>query len=207
MKTEARPLFIVFEGIDGSGKSTQLARLSDRLTAVGIPHSCHHEPTDGPVGRLLRRALSKEIQLDELTLALLFAADRSEHALRVQEELAAGRTVLCDRHLLSSLAYNAPDLDGQWVHSINRPIRNRVRPDVTFLFDLPVEEALARISSRSERRDHYEKWDVLQQVRDRYLYWADQLADPILRLDASRPIDSQTESLVQYLKDQHHMPL
>lgn len=207
MKTDYKPAFIVFEGIDGSGKSTQVERLSERFTAAGIRHTCHREPTDGPVGQLLRRALAKDIPLDELTLALLFAADRSEHALIIQKELAAGKTVLCDRHLLSSLAYNAPALDGQWVHAINTPIRERVRPDITFLFDLPAEEALARISARGDAPDHYEKREVLQQVRARYLHWSEALKDPLLKIDASLPIDEQTDLLCTYLKQVFHYPL
>ncbi|MDU7506321.1 MAG: hypothetical protein E7K64_09950, partial [Clostridia bacterium] len=120
---------------------------------------------------------------------------------------AAGKTVLCDRHLLSSLAYNAPALDGQWVHAINTPIRERVRPDITFLFDLPAEEALTRISTRGDAPEHYEKREVLQQVRARYLHWSEALKDPLLKIDASLPIHEQTDLLCTYLKEVFHYPL
>ena len=104
--------FVVLEGLDGSGTTTQVQRLAAALAALGVPAHATREPTDGPVGLLLRRALRREIRLTGNTLAHLFAADRSEHCYGddgIVARCAAGTLVISDRYLFSSLAYQDAD--------------------------------------------------------------------------------------------------
>ena len=107
-------LFFALEGIDGSGKSTQLQLLAGRLEAAGIPCLTTREPTDGPIGQLLRQVLTRQLSCDSRVVAPLFAADRLDHILNagtgVLQALERGITVLSDRYYFSSYAYQGVDL-------------------------------------------------------------------------------------------------
>lgn len=144
-----RGLFVVVEGIDGSGSTTQVRALTARLEALGHRVLATREPSDGPVGSYLRQIMAREVRhsADPSTMALLFAADRRDHLDReILPALAEGQIVICDRYLLSSLAYQGCLLaDLPWVRELNRAA---VPADLTFLLDLPVEAATARRSGR-----------------------------------------------------------
>src|SRR5258705_309057 len=99
-------MFIVLEGLDGAGTTTQTERLAAALRARGQTVLATAEPTDGPVGRLLRRFLSGELEIEETAQALLFAADRLHHLQnQIEPTLAGGAIVISDRYYLSNLAY------------------------------------------------------------------------------------------------------
>jgi dTMP kinase len=114
----SRGLFVVLEGLDGAGTTTQCTALAERLRQAGPEVLTTREPSDGPIGTQIRQALAGRLSLpDRLapltapTLALLFAADRVDHAAaEVEPALARGAVVLCDRDLLGSLAYQTADL-------------------------------------------------------------------------------------------------
>ena len=143
-----RGCFFALEGIDGSGKSTQLPLLARRLEEAGFPCLQTREPTDGPVGSLLRRVLTGQVTCDSRVAAPLFVADRLDHLLRPEDGLLAvlegGTTVLCDRYLFSSYAYQSVDLSLDWVIGANRPCADLLRPDATLFLDVEPELALAR---------------------------------------------------------------
>ena len=115
--------FYVLEGLDGSGTTTQLEILDERLGALGVSHLCTSEPTDGEVGRLLRAALQGRIRLHPYTIAHLFAADRNEHlrasGVGILDRLKAGDLVISDRYLFSSLAYQGAQCGVDFVWSLN----------------------------------------------------------------------------------------
>ncbi|HEQ72025.1 MAG TPA: dTMP kinase [Spirochaetia bacterium] len=115
--------FVVLEGLDGAGTTTQTTRLAKRFQAAGISVTTTCEPTDGPVGRLIRSVLRKEEQVRPETLAMLFAADREEHLFRERDgiltELSRGKLVLCDRYLFSSLAYQSVTTGLEFVRRLN----------------------------------------------------------------------------------------
>jgi len=166
------PLFIALEGIDGSGTTTQLDRLGAHLR--GRNRSVHptREPSVGPVGRLLRQILVGDHRLpdgtpaDGLAVALLFAADRRDHLRReIDPALAAGQDVVCDRYLLSSLAYQADEADAAWVASLARDLRE---PDLTLLLDLPVSVAAARRHAAGRIDERYDADAVQERVAARY---------------------------------------
>ena len=162
--------FIVFEGIDGCGKSTQIKHLKKSLEKAGIPAEITAEPTGGDIGRLIRRYLSGEKHASPETLALLFAADRIEH-IRAQGGIAdlleRGITVLCDRYYLSSFAYQAERVGMQNVISFNSVAVNTCPPDLTVYLDLGVEDALGRIDGRGER-EIFEEREILTKIKEHY---------------------------------------
>jgi dTMP kinase len=141
--------FVVFEGLDGSGTTTQLAALRDWLAGRDVDVVVTHEPSGGPLGRVLRRAIDGEVTLDPVTLALAFAADRADHLTAgdgINAALDAGAWVLSDRYVVSSLAYQSGQgLPVEWLAEINRFARP---PDLTIFIDTPPEECLRRIQAR-----------------------------------------------------------
>lgn len=183
-------MFVVFEGLDGSGGTTQLGRLADALAARAIPCLCTREPSDGPVGRLIRAELAGGVVSDRVFPAL-FAADRRDHLERVVlPARAAGRWVLSDRYLLSSLAYQASALGFEKVWSLNEDFP---APDLTVLLELDVGACLARIEARGAVRDRFETRERLEAVAAAYERAVARCAargDRIARIDASGPVEA-----------------
>jgi dTMP kinase len=154
--------FIVFEGIDGSGTSTQLKLLADE----GLYTTA--EPTDGSIGKLLRLALKKEGFLSQKAIAHLFAADRSEHLYGVNgiiDRCKAHNIVICDRYVLSSLVYQGLSCSPELAMSLNFhfPV-----PQVLIFFDIDPKIAEKRLGER-KFREIYENLDFQIKVRERYL--------------------------------------
>jgi dTMP kinase len=141
--------FVVLEGLDGSGTTTQLHLAEEKLAGSGIPHLCTGEPTQGPVGRLIRQILKKQFQVQPDTVALLFAADRTEHLHQenhgILDHLERGELVICDRYLFSSLAYQSLACDPEFVFSLNR--RFPLPRHLVFL-DTPVALSQKRLADR-----------------------------------------------------------
>jgi dTMP kinase len=165
-------MFIAIEGIDGSGKGTHCKLLNRWVKDKGYDTFLTKEPTDGPVGKLIREALKKG-ELDSKTEALLFAADRSEHVKVISEKLGEGKVVITERYFFSSMAYQgASGLSLEWLREINRfaPM-----PDLVLLLDIPPEVAIERISTKNSlrssvrEREYFEKKEFLAKVRDIYL--------------------------------------
>ena len=137
---------IVFEGLDGSGLTTQAEELRKFLVREQIEVHLTKEPSDGPVGAMIKLALAKRLvyqrpngaeALGDATLALMFAADRVDHLENdVNPQLAKGVNVICDRYYLSSLAYQSLSVDSDWIRDINRKCR---RPDLTLFLNVPAE--------------------------------------------------------------------
>ncbi|OPY34564.1 MAG: putative thymidylate kinase [Methanomassiliicoccales archaeon PtaU1.Bin124] len=181
--------FIVFEGIDGTGKSTVAKLVAERLRKKGIDCVLTMEPSDSWLGEAVRRANSDGT--DDLAEALLFMADRAEHTRQIEKLLAEGKWVVCDRYYASTLAYQTATLGDRledpmnWLWNINQRII-RV-PDVTYYFVLEVEKALDRMSDRNGR-SKFEKLDFLRQVDENYRKV--EAIDPSFhRVDADQPLD------------------
>ena len=156
-------MFIVFEGIDGSGKSSVIARLKESLEASGKKVKVTAEPTDGDIGKYI----SKTDGLSPETEALLFTADRAMHTEQVVKWMDEGFVVLCDRYFASTLAYqSAAGMDMDWLKAINSEVI--IRPDITILMDIDPEVSLKRVSQRGEM-SRFEKLDYLKKVRQAYL--------------------------------------
>lgn len=152
-------MYIVFEGIDGAGKSTQIQLLKEWLEANGFGVETLVEPTDSEVGKLIRRILQRpDAQTDTVqkTLALLFAADRMLIMDKLNDE---SKILISDRSFISSLAYQEPV---EWVEEINKYAK---KPDLLILLDLDVKKSV----SRTSKEDTFENEDFLTCVRDSYL--------------------------------------
>jgi len=169
MSPLARGRFIVLEGIDGSGTTTQAKRLAEALEARGTPTLLTCEPTDGPVGVLIRQALKRSLPapLDWSVMALLFAADRMDHVERViAPALAAGKTVVSDRYVLSSLAYQSvtsPEGEGSlpWIREINA---RAPAPDLTIVLDVDDAVAAARRAARGGPPELFEVAEIQRRL-------------------------------------------
>jgi dTMP kinase len=167
--------FIVLEGIDGAGTTTQAQMLHDYLVGRGLPRWLTREPTDGPLGGFIRDALSGAVRTteggrfapSESALCLLFAADRLEHSRVIEEMRAVGRHVVCDRYIMSSIAYQSrgPDISAERVIEANRGC---ARPDITFFLDVRVEDCLRRLEARGDSPTIYEKKDLLEAINRNY---------------------------------------
>ncbi len=193
MKTKGK--FIVFEGIDGSGKSTQLKRLCTYLSEQGIPCAATCEPTHSPFGTLLRACLTGELDSDERAIAALFAADRLDHSFNretgIRRMLEEGVTVLCDRFYFSSFAYNGGLVPLEWVISLNEVARREMRPDLTVYIELSPEEGMRRLARRG-RTERYESFERQAAVHDRYLALFERFRDTeriaIVKSDADKDV-------------------
>jgi dTMP kinase len=173
-RTASPGRFLVIEGIDGAGTTTQARLLGERLRAAGRRVHVTAEPSGGPVGGLIRQVLSGRLRgkapdgpFDPDALALLFAADRLDHArTEVLPALADGIDVISDRYTLSSLAYQALTTgDPRWVGAINSRAPS---PDVTILLRVVPGVAFARRRSASHSREIFEKAAFQRRVAAAY---------------------------------------
>ena len=169
MKTDLSPRFIVFEGIDGAGKTTQLDRTEKAFLDAGIPVFRTAEPTSSETGKLLRRALSGEIKKTPAELALLFTLDRAEHNKEIEKALAEGKTVLCDRYYYSTIAYQGSATSPEWVKCLNLDCPDIRTPDLCIFLDLMPDESIRRIASRGEAAEIYETKAQLAAIRQNFL--------------------------------------
>lgn len=176
----ARGLLVALEGCDGAGTTTQARLLAETLAQRQIPHHLTRQPSEGPVGRMIREILAGQMKAPTETIALLFAADRIDHLEReVWPALDAGKVVISDRWYHSSFAYNVEpnNLTGQaclqggvlqdarWIREINA---FATRPDVTFLLDIDAEEAARRRVMAGRATELYDDLPTQRAVVQRY---------------------------------------
>jgi dTMP kinase len=171
-------MFIVFEGIDGCGKSTHARLLAKWLTESGRQVVKTAEPTKGRIGSLIREVLSGKEKAHPRTLALLFTADRAEHVEEIRAALAAGKIVVCERYVYSTVAYqSAQGLDRGWLMRLND---FAVKPDMVLFLDVNPGTG----AGRTKTGEIFEKEEFLKKVRDEYLRF-----DDMTRIDSSRDVD------------------
>lgn len=187
--------FIVIEGIDGSGKTTQVKLLIERLMKTNIEFNQTVEPSPSPIGKLIRQEyLSGNTKTDEKVITMLFAADRFDHILNpingIIAQLNKGINVICDRYYLSSLG-----IQGAMIGSIDFPFQcNRInidtlRPDMTIFLDIAPETSMARISKNRRNLEIYETIEKQRYIRDKYFEVMDILkseGEDIRIVDASQ---------------------
>ena len=161
--------FIVFEGIDGSGKSELSRRVTEHLVSEGIDAVLTAEPSDSWIGDVLR---TESKTTGPIANTLFYVADRAEHTSQIKKWLNAGKWVLCDRYVGSTLAYQGALLSDKvenswnWLKEINRPAA--ISPDVTFLLKISPEEAMSRLNLRASVPGRFEKLNFLKKVSDNY---------------------------------------
>ncbi len=177
----SRGFLIVLEGIDGAGTTTQAARLVDALRADGRDVHPTREPSDGPVGQLLREMLAgAHAPVDATTMSLLFAADRADHIQReVRPAMSRGAIVVSDRWYHSSLAYQGAGEERAWIRMLNQ---RALRPDLTLLLEVAPEVAADRRASAGRTDEIYDHLDVQRHVAAGY-------REVMRDLSGSEPID------------------
>lgn len=189
-------LFITFEGVDGSGKTTQIEMLRDQLRSEGHSVEVIREPGGTAIGEKIRSLLLDKSngEMSSETELLLYEAARAQivHE-RILPSLREGRIVICDRFFDSTTAYQgyARGLDLNDVERLNRWATDGLEPELTFLMDLPVEDAYTRMHGRFGDSDRLEKegFEFMKKVRDGYLALSAS-NKRIVVLDATAPIDS-----------------
>jgi len=185
---------IAFEGIDGSGKTTQAKRLVRWLRKKGLPARYTSEPTGGAIGRILK-SMARRRDVEPRVEAVLFAADRLIHLEKVIEPLLEkGFIVVSDRYLHSSLAYQSTTTrDQEWVEALNKYAR---RPDLGILLDVDPEIGLKRLR---RSRTRFERADFLKNVRAKYLEYAER--GELVKIDAERELDEVFSDIVQVVEE------
>ena len=176
-----RGKFIVFEGIDGAGKTTQINLLANYLREQGRAVYCTAEPTETVSGGLLRDALSGVSRRTVCEMAAMFVFDRINHNVNpvngIQKMLADGFDVICDRYYYSSLAYQGSGTDPEWVSNMNLNCPEIMRPDVCVFLDLTPEQSMARINRNRATQEIYENEEKLTQVRNQFYCVFEQLRE------------------------------
>lgn len=201
-----RGKFITFEGIDGSGKSTQLRMLTGDLRARGIDILATCEPGGTPLGRRLREAfLETEETVAPRAELLLFAADRAQHVeLLIKPALVEGRTVISDRYADATFAYQGAGrgFDEATVNRVIELATGGLKPDLTLFFDITVETAIKRMSGRPDsetvrNRMDLEAAEFYERVRRSYLGIAEREPDRFRVIDANGPVDEVHKTVAE----------
>lgn len=199
-------IFITFEGIDGCGKTTQLGMLAALLAAHSIPHLVTREPGGTKIGNQIRQILLNpdNDKLASQTELLLYAADRAQHVWEeLKPALAKDQVVLCDRYTDATIAYQGygRNLPKHLIDQLNLIATDTLTPDLTLLFDLPIEEAELRMSNpmslRSKDRLEKEQRDFHERVRQAYLMLAKEFSKRFVTISA---LESSQEVFQQVCK-------
>ena len=168
MREKILDSFIVLEGLDGAGTTTQMHALSRHYEATGRRYAITNEPTSNPIGKMVRDVLQKRITTTPEALALLYAADRHDHLYNpsygIVRTLEEGSVVISDRYFYSSLAYQSVECDPAFINAIN----DFPSPHFIIYVDTPVEECLRRIDKRGEEKELFDRKDFLSEVRKNY---------------------------------------
>ncbi len=193
-------MLITFEGIDGSGKSTQAKRLYEYLKARGYKVSLYRDPGSTPLAEKIRELLIS-LEMDPTTELLLFESARSSLVWeRIFPDLKEGKIVILDRFIDSTTAYQGygREINLGTVNILNHiAIRGR-KPDITFLLNVPLEVALERIEGKKTR---FEDRDYLRKVRDAYILMANQERERIVLLDGNRDVERVFEDILRVLRE------
>ena len=190
------PRFIVFEGLDGAGKTTQIRLLAKHLEELGEKVVLTAEPTAYESGRALRAALSGKVKKTPCEMAVMFTEDRIAHNQNeengIERLLKDGYIVISDRYYYSSLAYQGSITDYKWVAELNLDCPEIRKPDLCIFLDLSPEESMKRITaSRGEGEiEIYETLDQLTRIRKTFLSVFDQLQGDVNRGEQIRFIDA-----------------
>jgi len=204
-------LFITFEGPEGAGKTTQIKHFSALLKKYGIPFIITREPGGSKLSTHLRRWILNQLEykLTNETELFLFLADRAQHVQEIiRPALEKGLVVLCDRYVDSTLAYQGGGrgFDMGVLVTMNQVATGGLKPDITLLFDLPVEEGLKRVVVRGKKKDRIEqeKLEFHKKVRETFLSIAKKDKKRVLILDAGQTEENVYQQMLEKLI--HRLP-
>ena len=188
--------FIVFEGLDGSGITTQSTLLRNYFLKEGKNAILTKEPTDGLIGGIIKACLRKEWKASPLTLQMLFAADRSHHLTEIEAALKENKIVICDRYILSTLAYGSLSVPGETLKQLNANFR---RPNMTFLVDTQPKICLERIKKSRPHVELFEEEQKLTQIRNNYLSLKGYFPNTFV-VDGNRGVEEIMNDIIKLVK-------
>lgn len=206
-------LYIAFEGIDGSGKTTQVERLSQHFKKLGKEVVMTREPrNDGLVGRIIRRVLASKIKIPSIALQYLFSADRSiHHETIIKPALSKGKTIVSDRCLWSGVPYGIMDRTKDMYNykagnqiliaqSILSMYHQFIVPDFTFYLKIPIEMAMARLVHDSKGKEIYEKKEKLEKIMSGYEWLIKQFPKEFVVVDGEKEVKDLNKEIIQNLE-------
>lgn len=208
-KNPYKGLYIAFEGIDASGKTTQLKNLSNYFKDQGKQVIETKEPSrEGPVGELIHNILQSKVKIPRVSLQYLIAADREVNLETVViPALSQGKVVISDRSFWSSIPYGLADIDGEGrkndrltALSILSLYHQFIKPDFAFYLDVSVEEALKRLAHLKKVKEIYEKKEALQKVYAGYKWLIKEFSKEITVVDGEKAIGKVTSEIVASIK-------
>ena len=188
--------FIALEGIDGSGKSTQIKPLAEKLIEGNFPVYTTAEPTSSRIGLMIKDIFKHKMEADHRTIAALYAADRLEHVLNktdgILKKLIEGYIVISDRYYFSSYAYHGTHMSMDWVIQANSLCADILRPDLNIFIDVPPEVCMERLSKNRDTIELYENLNNLKRIREKYLEAFDKLRseENIFIVNGDRPSEA-----------------
>ena len=200
--------FIVVEGLDGSGKSTQIQLIKNKLEAMGEKVYVTAEPTNFETGAYLRRILSDSLDKNMYLQAALFLADRLEHITHpefgIKKYIDEGYIVICDRYYFSTFAYQGTACDMDWVMEINLGCEQILKPDICVFLDVNPDTCKKRIDDVREKPELYEKdAEKMRQIRQKFLDVFDRLSDShnIAIVDANTDVENVFSAAFESVKN------
>ena len=192
-----RGLFIAFEGPDGAGSSTQTRLLTERFNRNGSKAFATKNPTNSIIGGIIRTILKKQFEVDMKTFALLFSADRAYHLHKeVEPMLKDGVNVVCDRYILSTLAFQSTEEDLKWLKQLNSKFR---KPDFTFILDVPADICMQRIKNSRVGFEFFETKERLQEVMRNYRGLKDYFPNTFLIKGYNRSLESINDQVFKII--------
>ena len=195
------PLFIVFDGMDGTGKTTQMQLLCERLHAIGLETVLTAEPSTSLDGQALRRALSGKEPASNSRLAALFLLDRIGHNAEIEEWLSEGKIVISDRYYYASMAYQGQGENFQWVADMNLNCPHIRKPDGCIILDMEPEDSMARIRAGrcADELEIYETVAQQEKIRARFQRVTEYLKgrDLIITVNAAGTVEEVAERIWQ----------
>lgn len=194
--------FIAMEGLDGSGHTTQARLLAKRLSAMGVDAVFTCEPTEHPLGKLIRQVLRGEAKSGEEVLPYLFAGDRRQHLSEdIEPALANGKWVVTDRYMGSSLAYQAEITSFEHVVAMNAGFRI---PDMVMMFTLSPAECMGRIISKGEKIEVFETESRLAKIAGAYekaMKWFESMGSSVVRIPSGGTIEEVAQDVWECVCD------
>jgi len=208
--------FIAFEGLDGSGKSTQVKLLAEKLKGQGLKIHTTVEPTTSRIGHIIKDIFKHKMEADHRTIAALYAADRLDHLTNktdgILKKMDEGYTVITDRYYFSSYAYHGTHMDINWVINANSLSADLLRPDLNIYIDISPEESMKRLNKGRDSIELYESTENLRQVKEKYFEAFELLADKekISVINGNRPEKEIANDIWREVSklvgsDSHHM--
>ena len=196
-KNKTKGLFIAFEGLDGSGSSTQVDLLVKNLKSIGLSAFATKEPTNNIIGGLIRGQLTHDWKAGMECLQLLFAADRAHHLNReIIPALKRGRIVVTDRYYFSTVAFGSIELDKDWLIKLNEKF---IAPDITFLIKVSPGECTERMKSSRNELELFEEEKKLKKVWVTYA-WLAKSKNNVIEINGERSINQIALEIFEIVK-------